>query len=186
MSFSENLKAERKRQELFQKDLAELSGVSVRTIQRIEKPDTEHPVEVRRSVLDRLDVALWINNAYRIYGNDKGALGYAVKELKQIFEDGTLSTMEAKYATMNFDSFFKAYALPGEELPQNLPGLSYWSLFDTPAGTRERSINTKPEHDLMIYFRQLNANGQDEAIRYTEYLTHSPELKSGEEADNGQ
>ena len=175
MSVSKNVKDERERQGLTQKELANLASISLSTLQRIENPSPSN--SPRLSAVERVDLALWINNCYKYHGSRDDGIGIAINTLKNAFENNS-SIEEIQLAAMNFNSYCKHLGVC--DIPENMPGFVWTSVFDPPQA--ERVISGKTEHELILFFRQLNATGQDMAIDHTRYLAQNPEyLKETEE-----
>ena len=177
LNISKKIAMERKRQGLTQKELAVLAGVSLSTIQRLENPNPDDPKQPRLQSLYRVDVALWLNNIYTMYKDSGDPIEKVISNFKYCFEIGEYDANTALHNARNFKQFAQ---LCGVTIPDGMPGVAFYSLLSTSTATREQSINTKAEHDVMVYFRQLNSNGQEAAIDYTRYLTQNPEYAKDE------
>ncbi len=170
MTISEKVKEERMRQGITQNELAEMSGVSLRTIQRIENPTPGN--SVRLEALERVDTAFWINTCYRLHGARDDVVGEEIWSLKKALEYGEVPLAQIRLKAMNFKEVCKSRG--ADNLPDNVPGFEWHSILDEQP--KERGINTKAEHDIMVLFRRLNSYGQEQAIGYLEFLTHNPDL----------
>lgn len=177
LHIDKRLQEERKKQGITQKELAELADVSLSTVQRLEQP--ERGISPRMSSLERIDVALWINNCYRFHGQRTDEIGDAIRDIKTDFESKTKSVTEIRLILLNLESYINQKY--GVEIPANMPGFIYYSLLEEPSVSAK--INTRPEHELMVYFRQLNETGQSAAVGYTKYLSTNPEYQKEETED---
>ena len=100
MTISEKVKEERMRQGITQNELAEMSGVSLRTIQRIENPTPGN--SVRLEALERVDTAFWINTCYRLHGARDDVVGEEIWSLKKALENGEMPLAQIRLKDMYF------------------------------------------------------------------------------------